>query len=46
MHHEALAALEVFRQAAEQEAASLELARRLLVYLRQAQHDAALRFGG
>jgi hypothetical protein len=44
VHREALAALELFHQAAEQEAATAELARRLLAYLFRARHDEALRF--
>jgi transcriptional regulator with XRE-family HTH domain len=41
---EALAALRLFSRAAEQERATLELARRLLKYLCRAQHDPELRF--
>jgi transcriptional regulator with XRE-family HTH domain len=41
---EAMAAVLVFHKAAEQERATVELARRLSDYLRRAQHDPGLRF--
>src|SRR6185295_2388623 len=44
VHREALAALRLFQEAAEGEAATAELARRLLRYLFRAQHDPALLF--
>ena len=44
VHREALAAVILFQEAAEQERATVELARRLAAYLRRAQHDPALRF--
>lgn len=44
VHHEARRALDLFRRAAEQEAATAELARRVLSFLFRAQHDPALRF--
>lgn len=46
LHREALAALELFCQAAQQEAATAELARRIQEFLERAQHDQALRFQG
>jgi tetratricopeptide (TPR) repeat protein len=46
VHREALAALELFQKAAEREAATAELARRVLRYLYQARHDQGLRFNG
>ena len=39
VHHEAQAALELFRQAAEQEAVTAESIRRVVVYLYRAQDD-------
>jgi transcriptional regulator with XRE-family HTH domain len=44
VHREALAALELFRQAAEQEELTVDLARRLVEYLTRARHDPQLRF--
>jgi len=44
VHREALAALKLFRDAAEQEQATAELARRVLGYLFRARHDPGLRF--
>jgi len=44
VHREALAALRLFQEAAEREAATAELARRILRYLFRAQHDPELRF--
>ncbi len=44
VHREALGALKLFRDAAEQEAATAELARRVLGYLFRARHDQDLRF--
>jgi hypothetical protein len=44
VHREALAALQLFRGAAEQEAATAEFARRILRYLFRARHDQGLRF--
>jgi hypothetical protein len=46
IHREALAALDLFCAAARQEKATAEWTERLLVYLRRAQHDPALRFEG
>ncbi|MFP5288378.1 MAG: tetratricopeptide repeat protein, partial [Thermoanaerobaculia bacterium] len=46
VHKEALAALSLFREAAGREAATLELARRVLGYLEKAQGAPGLRFGG
>jgi tetratricopeptide (TPR) repeat protein len=43
-HREALAALTLFRQAAERESVTAELARKLLCYLRKARHCPELRF--
>ncbi len=45
VHREALAALWLFREAAEREEATAELARRVLRYLFRARHDQGLRFG-
>ena len=42
----ALAALQVFREAARQEAATVELTRRIERFLRRAQLDPELRFEG
>ncbi|HXO19760.1 MAG TPA: helix-turn-helix domain-containing protein [Thermoanaerobaculia bacterium] len=44
VHREALAAIALFRRAAEEERVTVELARRLFDYLRRARHDAELRF--
>jgi tetratricopeptide (TPR) repeat protein len=44
VHREALAALRLFHKAAEREAATAELARRVLRYLFRARHDEGLRF--
>ena len=44
VHREALAALRLFRQAAEREAVTLEMARRLVDYLERARHDPEMRF--
>jgi tetratricopeptide (TPR) repeat protein len=44
VHREALAALRLFREAAEREAASAGLARRVLGFLFRARHDPGLRF--
>jgi hypothetical protein len=44
VHREALAALRLFQEAAEREAATAELARRVLRYLFRARHDQGLRF--
>lgn len=44
VHREALAALELFRLAAEREEATAELARHLLAYLFRARYDQGLRF--
>jgi transcriptional regulator with XRE-family HTH domain len=44
VHREALAALRLFREAAEQEIATAELARRVLGFLFRARHDPGLRF--
>ncbi len=41
---EALAALQLFREAAEREAVTLDLPRRLVNYLQRAQHNPELRF--
>src|SRR6185295_6222067 len=43
---EALAALSLFRKAAEEEAVTAELARSVLDFLQRARHDPALRFAG
>ena len=45
VHREALAALRLFHAAAEREAATAELARRVLCYLFRARHDQGLPFG-
>ncbi|HSS50124.1 MAG TPA: helix-turn-helix transcriptional regulator [Thermoanaerobaculia bacterium] len=45
VHREALAALRLFHEAAEREAATADLARRVLRYLFRARHDQGLRFG-
>lgn len=44
IHREALAALLVFREAAEKEHVTAEFAREILLYLRRARHDPGLRF--
>ena len=44
VHPEAMAALTLFRQAAEQEKVTLDLAERLVAFLRKAQHDPELKF--
>lgn len=44
VHREALAALALFRQAAESDNVTADLARRLLEYLHRARHDPKLRF--
>jgi hypothetical protein len=44
VHREALGALKLFKEAAEQEAATAELARRVLSFLFRARHDEGLRF--
>lgn len=44
VHREALAALNLFRKAADQETVTLELARGLVAFLRKAQHDPELKF--
>jgi tetratricopeptide (TPR) repeat protein len=46
VHAEALAALGLFRRAAEREEATAELARRVLRYLFRARYDRGLRFEG
>jgi hypothetical protein len=46
VHREALAALTLFRQAAEQERVTAEFAREVLVYLRKARYNSELRFEG
>lgn len=44
VHREALAALKLFRDAAEHETVTVELARKLVTYLLRAQYDPELRF--
>ncbi len=44
MHREALAALRLFQEAAEQETATADMVRRLLRFLYRARHDQGLRF--
>ncbi len=44
VHREALAALQIFQEAVEREAATAELARRVLRFLFRARHDQGLRF--
>jgi hypothetical protein len=44
VHREALAALKLFCEAAEKEAVSVELTRRIVAYLYRAQHQPELRF--
>jgi tetratricopeptide (TPR) repeat protein len=46
VHQEILAALSLFRQAAERERVSAEFARQVLAYLRKARHNPELRFEG
>jgi tetratricopeptide (TPR) repeat protein len=46
VHQEILAALALFRQAAERERVSAEFARRMLAYLRRARHNPGLHFEG
>jgi hypothetical protein len=43
VHREALAALQLFREAAEREAATVAMTRRIVAYLYRARHDPALR---
>jgi len=45
VHREALAAVELFQNAAEKEMLTVELARRLVAYLTNARNDPKLRFG-
>jgi tetratricopeptide (TPR) repeat protein len=44
VHREALAALQIFQEAVEQETATVDLARRVLRFLFRARHDQGLRF--
>ena len=44
VEREALAALQLFCDAARREAATVELARRMVKFLHRAQHDPELRF--
>jgi hypothetical protein len=44
VHREARRALEVFRRAADEERATAELVRRVIVYLYRARNDPRLRF--
>ncbi len=44
IHREALAAFKLFRDAAEHEGVTVQLARKLLAYFQRAQHDPGLRF--
>lgn len=44
VHREALAALKLFREAAEKEAVTLDFARRIVRYLQRAQYNPELRF--
>lgn len=46
VHHEALAALRLFYEAAERETVTAEMARRILGYLEKARHTPELRFEG
>lgn len=46
VHREALAALALFRKAAEREEVTAEFARRVSTFLEKARHDATLRFEG
>ncbi|HEV2853273.1 MAG TPA: tetratricopeptide repeat protein [Thermoanaerobaculia bacterium] len=45
VHQKALAALRLFYEAAKREEATVELARKILVYLSKARHSPGLRFG-
>lgn len=44
VHREAMAALTLFRKAAEQQKVTLEMARKLVSWFRKAQHDPSLKF--
>ena len=44
IHREALAAFKLFRDAAEHEGVTIQLARKLLAYFQRAQHNPGLRF--
>jgi len=44
IHREAMAALHLFHEAAEREAATADFARRVLSFLFRARHDEGLRF--
>ena len=44
VHREAMAALTLFRKAADQEKVTLDLAESLVAFLRKAQHDPELKF--
>jgi hypothetical protein len=44
VHREALAALRIFCEAARREAATVELARQVIRFLHQSQHDPELKF--
>jgi hypothetical protein len=44
VHREALAALQLFKEAAERETATAELARRVLAFLFRARNDQGLQF--
>lgn len=46
VHREALAALKLFSEAAERQAATAELARRVVEYLCRARHDPGMKFQG
>jgi hypothetical protein len=46
VHREALAALTLFRKAAEQERITVEFAREVLSYLRRARYNPELQFEG
>jgi hypothetical protein len=46
VHREALAAVILFREAAEKEAVTVDLIRRIQDYLGKARHDPKLRFDG
>src|SRR6185436_1739813 len=46
VHREALAAVQLFQEAAEREKATFELALRLADYLRRARHETTLRYTG
>ncbi|HET9209228.1 MAG TPA: helix-turn-helix domain-containing protein [Thermoanaerobaculia bacterium] len=43
-HRQALAAVKLFRDAVEQEAVTVDLARKMVAYMLRAQHDPTLRF--